>query len=84
MDATTKNNTGDTNMTTTPDHNAVTDAEECKHVTRFFSRTCAAKICSECDDHEGLDRCWCGWSKTGGNGYTELSEMGETMEAEDY
>lgn len=63
---------------------AMPDAIKCNHDTRYFSKICAAKICRECDDHEGLDRCWCGWSRTGGNGNTELSEMGENIEAEDY
>ena len=63
---------------------AVKEAAGCKHETRVYSKTCAAKICTECDDHQGLDRCWCGWSSTGGNGNAELREMGENMYAEDY
>tara|TARA_R100001143_G_scaffold61724_2_gene63256 strand:- start:1205 stop:1309 length:105 start_codon:yes stop_codon:yes gene_type:complete len=33
----------------------------------------------ECDDHEGLARCYCGWSMSGGNGYEELVEIGEEI-----
>ncbi len=62
----------------------LTQDTACKHTARFFSNTCAASICVECDDHKGLVRCWCGWSSTGGNGHAELIEAGETIEAEDY
>lgn len=49
-----------------------------------FSRYCAAHVCGRCGNHVGLARCFCGWSASGGNGRTELEEMGETIEAEDY
>lgn len=45
-----------------------------------WSRYCGAKVCSDCGDHHGLARCFCGWSRSGGNGYQELIEMGETIE----
>lgn len=45
-----------------------------------MSRYCGVKVCSECDEHKGLDRCYCGWSRSGGDGYRELTEMGETIE----
>ena len=48
-----------------------------------MSRYCGARVCYECDDHKGLDRCFCGWSRSGGNGRAELIEMGETIEPED-
>jgi hypothetical protein len=48
-----------------------------------FNRHCAAQVCYDCRDHKGMARCWCGWSASGGNGYAELIEMGETIE-EDY
>lgn len=54
---------------------------KCKHeYPRFSDRVCGAKICYNCGDHKGLARCFCGWSTTGGNGKTELIEMGETIE----
>lgn len=56
----------------------------CRHEYQF-DRYCAAHVCVRCDDHKGLARCWCGWSKTSpGRGYQELQELGETIEPEDY
>jgi hypothetical protein len=49
-----------------------------------FSRYCAADVCHECGNHIGLSRCYCGWSESGRNGYTELLELGEVIEPEDY
>lgn len=48
-----------------------------------FSRYCGARVCRDCDDHQGLDRCYCGWSRSGRDGYRELVEMGETIEPEE-
>jgi hypothetical protein len=45
-----------------------------------FSRYCGARVCPECDNHKGLERCFCGWSRSGGDGRKELIEMGETIE----
>jgi len=54
----------------------------CKHEYEF-NRYCGARICVHCNDHKGLARCYCGWSKTSpGRGYEELIEMGETIEEE--
>tara|TARA_R110000737_G_scaffold294922_2_gene301570 strand:+ start:240 stop:368 length:129 start_codon:yes stop_codon:yes gene_type:complete len=36
-----------------------------------------------CDFHDGLARCFCGWSRSGGNGYQEMLEMGETIEPDE-
>ena len=47
-----------------------------------YDRDCAADVCPECLNHKGLDRCWCGWARSGGNGITELREMGECLEEE--
>ena len=45
---------------------------------------CGAYVCLECDDHKGLERCYCGWSKTSpGHGREELEDMGETIESEE-
>lgn len=49
-----------------------------------FNRHCAAYICSKCNNHLGLARCFCGWSLSGRSGIAELLEMGEVIEPEDY
>lgn len=51
-----------------------------KEVT--YSKYCAADVCDNCSNHNGLARCYCGWSITGGNGRKELEEMGETIDEE--
>lgn len=56
----------------------------CKHHYRTFSPTCGVPVCDQCGDHLGLVRCFCGWAASGGNGYAELIEMGETIESEEY
>lgn len=53
-----------------------------KTTTHTFSNYCGAWMCDECDHHQGLCRCFCGWSASGGNGRAELEEMGETIEEE--
>lgn len=50
---------------------------------RQMHRTCGAYICLDCDDHEGLARCYCGWARDGGNGVAQLQELGENVE-DDY
>lgn len=49
------------------------------------STHCGVMVCEndECGYHDGLARCYCGWSLSGNNGRRELEEMGETIE-EDY
>lgn len=49
----------------------------------YLGRGCGVFICNDCGEHEGLARCFCGWSASGGDGYRELIEMGEQIE-EDY
>ena len=44
------------------------------------SRECGVSICWECGHHEGLARCFCGWSASGGDGCQELIDMGERIE----
>lgn len=56
----------------------------CEHETTHFDPQCAAYVCVLCEDHIGLDRCWCGWSRYGRNGANELLDMGEMIEPEDY
>ena len=51
----------------------------CKKRDWEFSRNCGAWVCV-CGWHNGLARCYCGWSASGGDGYAELVAMGETIE----
>jgi hypothetical protein len=46
----------------------------------FRSSYCGVLVCDACDQHKGLVRCYCGWAESGGDGYAELEEMGETIE----
>ena len=48
-----------------------------------MSRYCGVKVCYGCGEHKNLERCYCGWSRGGGNGYRELVEMGEQIK-DDY
>ncbi len=48
----------------------------------FFRSCCGAYVCAECDDHKGLVRCYCGWSRSGEDGRRELEEMGEVIDPE--
>lgn len=48
----------------------------------LLSRYCGVKVCEDCGNHDGLARCYCGWSLSGEDGYQELLEMGETIEEE--
>jgi len=47
-----------------------------------LSRFCGVAVCDVCDHHNGLGRCYCGWSSSGGNGHDELVEMGEVIDDE--
>ena len=51
-----------------------------------WSRGCGADVCEDwnCRDHKDLARCYCGWSLSGNNGHSELTEMGEVIDPEDY
>lgn len=56
---------------------------KCRHCSgsMTFSRGCGVYVCDECDYHEGLARCFCGWSLTSpGQGRQELEEMGEQID----
>ncbi|MGA1354983.1 MAG: hypothetical protein ACO32I_09450 [Candidatus Limnocylindrus sp.] len=52
--------------------------------TMSRSRYCGVLVCDndECGHHKGLVRCYCGWSLSGGDGYAELEEWGETIDTE--
>jgi hypothetical protein len=58
------------------------DSGRCTGVAAF-SRHCAAYVCDTCGTHVGLDRCYCTWARSGGNGRTELIECGEVIDEED-
>jgi hypothetical protein len=45
-------------------------------------KECGVNVCMDCNDHEGLVRCYCGWASSGGNGYNELLGMGEQIESD--
>jgi len=45
---------------------------------------CGAYVCVECENHNGLARCFCGWALNGGDGRHQLQDMGETIDPEDY
>jgi len=52
--------------------------------TMTLSRTCGVLVCDTCDEHDGLERCFCGWSRTSpGNGRQELEQMGEVIDEEE-
>ena len=56
-------------------------ADRDPHVHDYeFSRPCGARVCYDCGDHKGLERCYCGWSRSGRDGRRELIEMGETLD----
>lgn len=67
---------GQSIMTVTAQH------QECGGYASF-GPGCGVFICHKCGEHEGLVRCYCGWSLSGRSGYEELLEMGEQIE-EDY
>jgi hypothetical protein len=48
-----------------------------------YEMTDCGKVCNECNDHDGLVRCFCGWSRSGGDGRQELIEMGERIDEDD-
>lgn len=59
---------------------AVAECEVCKTPTSTMDRYCGAYTCSECGNHHGLARCFCGWSLSGRDGRAELEEEGEVIE----
>jgi len=56
--------------------------DACDHHKGLVSRQCGVLVCDACDHHKGLVRCYCGWAESGGDGYAELEDWGETIEAE--
>ena len=66
------------------DHPSEQPANKCPCGGTFErSRGCGVKVCDTCDNHQGLVRCFCGWSADGGDGEAQLREMGENVD-EDY
>ena len=57
------------------------DLEKCQHEYHLV-RYCGADVCDHCGEHKGMDRCFCGWSRYGGDGRAELEEMGEQIDEE--
>lgn len=43
---------------------------------------CGAWVCTACERHYGLVRCFCGWADDGGDGRAQLEELGETIDPE--
>ena len=58
--------------------------KSCEHENTHFDPQCATHVCDLCEDHIELDRCWCGWSRSGFNSTAELLDMGEVIEPEDH
>ncbi len=56
--------------------------DRCDELDVHFVDFCGAWICGSCDHHQGLARCYCGWAESGGNGRTELLELGEVIDPE--
>jgi len=56
----------------------------CGNDVYYHSSYCGVKVCDDCGYHEGLARCYCGWSISGEDGREELMEMGECLDPEDY
>ena len=46
----------------------------------YRDRTCGVMVCEDCNDHRGLARCFCGFSRSGNDGREELAEMGECLD----
>jgi len=56
--------------------------QACPDGSAYFQDYCGAWVCDLCDHHQGLTRCYCGWSESGGDGRRELEEMGEVIDPE--
>lgn len=69
-----------------PGESIVTEIRECDRCRQlaYFRSYCGVFVCNGCEEHEGLARCYCGWSAGGGNGRHELLEMGEVIDPEGY
>ena len=50
---------------------------------RRMDANCGAYVCLDCNDHDGLARCYCGWASDGGDGVAQLRAEGENVE-DDY
>jgi hypothetical protein len=59
------------------------DCDSCSATGITLNRHCGAYVCFECEAHVGLDLCYCGWSRYGGDGRQQLEDVGEVIE-EDY
>lgn len=52
----------------------------CKQSTMERSNECGVKVCTNCGEHDGLVRCFCGWAADGGDGREQLIELGENLD----
>ena len=50
--------------------------------TYWLATGCGADVCDKCGEHKGFVRCFCGWAASGEDGYQELLDCGETIEAD--
>jgi len=55
------------------------EGEVCAHEWEL-DRSCGAQVCVVCGAHDGIVRCFCGWSRSGRDGAAELREMGEEID----
>ncbi len=51
--------------------------------TYELSRSCGVRVCHVCGEHKGLERCYCGWARDGGDGRRPLLDAGETIDPEE-
>ena len=49
-----------------------------------FVDDCSSNVCMDCNSHQGLERCYCGWASSGGDGYKELLDLGEHPDAGEF
>lgn len=63
---------------------AIKKCDKCGQNTVTLNRYCGAWVCNACGHHNGFEKCFCGWSLSGRDGYRELIEDGETIEPDDW
>lgn len=60
-------------------HDSFKVCEKCGQESSWFVAYCAAWVCGDCEHHQGLARCYCGWAASGGDGIQELVDRGEVI-----
>lgn len=53
----------------------------CGSENYYLASECGVRVCDDCDHHEKLQRCFCGWSRRGEDGRRELEELGEVIDS---